>query len=360
MIAGHCDSIPSAISAAPYQGLGCSWANPPEFRFASLRALVPAPPSGALAWEPCPAGGVRKSSGQSNDYSSTGLPPIGSNIESRLAAPEARRNTARSAAQRNSGKLSSESPNPWQGVTDRIASKVAFVEGQTMCPQQNLEFLEERNASMMFFLPMDVTIHLGQHRLTHRERAISLLPLEARGYFECPRNPARGVRLQLTNELRDRPVLPQFRQNVNVVGRSVDDQRDSTFVANCTAEVLMRPRADFPRQPGLPFFRRKDDVIQKVAIGGTHSGGVSVAPLRGLCSFWIIHPEFRFAPLRALVPPHPPGAITQFEYWLVAPEARRSTARSGAQRNSGKLSSARFANPWEGVTDQRAPGERAK
>ena len=45
--------------------------------------------------------------------------------------------------------------------------------------QQNLELLEERNASMMFFLPLDVPMHLGQHRLTHRERAISFLPFES-------------------------------------------------------------------------------------------------------------------------------------------------------------------------------------
>ena len=34
-----------------------------------------------------------------------------------------------------------------------------------------------------------------------------------------------------------------------------------------------------------------------------------------------------------------------------APEARRSTARSGAKRNSGGQSTKEFANPCEGVTD---------
>jgi hypothetical protein len=32
-------------------------------------------------------------------------------------------------------------------------------------------------------------------------------------------------------------------------------------------------------------------------------------PLPGLLSFGIIHPEFRYAPLRALIPAHPAGAL---------------------------------------------------
>jgi hypothetical protein len=35
---------------------------------------------------------------------------------------------------------------------------------------------------------------------------------------------------------------------------------------------------------------------------------VSVAPFRGLVRFGL-YPEFRFAPLRALFPLHPPGAV---------------------------------------------------
>jgi hypothetical protein len=42
----------------------------------------------------------------------------------------------------------------------------------------------------------------------------------------------------------------------------------------------------------------------------------SVAPWQGLLSFRMIYPEFRYAPLRALVPAHPPGAMAG---WLRMP-----------------------------------------
>lgn len=297
-------------------------------------------------------------------------------------APEARRNTARSGAKRNSGKLPfPKFANPWQGVTDRAALKVTFIKRQTMRLQQNLEFLEERNASMMFFLPLDVPVHFGQHRLTYGERPISFLPFESSGLPECSRNPTRGVRLQLTNALRDRFVLPQFRQDVNVVRTSVNDQRDSTFVTNRAAKILMRSRTNFWRQPGFAPLRRKDDVIQQIAIGGTHAAAISVAPLRGSVRFGL-YPEFRVAPLRALVPAHPSGATTfppspltcfhpsieQSDNDLIcgcrslcswslrlshsAPEARRNAARSAAKRNSGGRS-IKFFNPCQGVADLR-------
>jgi hypothetical protein len=175
--------------------------------------------------------------------------------------------------------------------------------------QENFEFLQKGNASMMFFLSLDVTVDLGQHRLTHRERAVSFLPLESRAVLECSRDPAGGIRFQFTNQLRDRLVLSQLCQDVNVVSGSVDDHRDSFFVANRAAEVLMRPRADFWREPRFASLCRKDDVIQQIAIGGTHLDADFRRPLPGLLSFRIIHPEFRYAPLRALGPAHPPGAL---------------------------------------------------
>ena len=43
------------------------------------------------------------------------------------------------------GNQSTKSPNPWQGATDRTASKVALIKGQTMRLQKNLELFEKRN-----------------------------------------------------------------------------------------------------------------------------------------------------------------------------------------------------------------------
>ena len=272
MMGGHRNSL----SVAPCQGLFSFWLVYPEFRYAPLRALVPAHAPRADAG----FGGDHALAPDARQQRATGV----------VSAPEARRNTARSAAQRNSGKLSSrEFANPWQGVTEnRIALKVTLIKRQPMRLQESLELLEERNASMMFFLRLDVPMNLGALRLAHGERAISFLPFESRGLLEYSRNPTRGVRLQLTDDLRDGLVLAQLRQDVNVVGCSIDDQRDSSFIANRAAEILMDPRANFRRQPGFAPLRRKDDVIQQVAMGGTHADAGFRRPFQGLGSFWII------------------------------------------------------------------------
>ncbi len=250
--------------------------------------------------------------------------------------------------------------------------------------QQNLEFLEERNASMMFFLPLDVPMHFGQHRLTHRECAISFLPRKSRAVLECSRDPAGRVRLQLPDEFRDRFVLPQFRQDVNVVGSSVYNQRDTVFVPYCTAEVLMRSGANFRRQPGLAPLRREDNVIQQIAIGGTHAAAGFRRPYAGACFFWnytrssaalhsglnstapsgcyravtVSHsaPEARRNTALRSAPDLSSGArfggFRSVAASRSAPEARRNTARSAAQRNSGDRST-KFSNPWQGVTELR-------
>ena len=175
--------------------------------------------------------------------------------------------------------------------------------------QQNLELFQKRNASMMFFLSLDVSVDLRQLRLTHRERTVSFLPRKPGCVFERSRNPARRIRLQLADELRDRLVLPQFRQEMNMIGRSVYDHRDSLFVANRTSEILVRLGTDFPRQPRFTPLCRKNDVIEQIAKGGAHNVASFRRPFQGLGRSCIIPPEFRFAPFRALIPAHPSGAI---------------------------------------------------
>lgn len=270
-----------------------------------------------------------------------------------VAAPEARRNTARSAAQRNSGKRSSRKfANPWQGVTDRAALKEPFIKRQPMRLQESLELIEERNASMMFFLPLNIPMNFGQLRLTHRESAISFLPLESGGPFECSRNPTRGVRLQLANELRDRLVLSQLRQDVNVIGSAVDDQRDSVFVPDCTAEILMKSGTDCGRQPRLASLGRKNDVIEQIAIGGTHSNADFRRPSSGALLFLDDTPGVPLRSTPGFSSGAPSGCYRAVGVLPSAPEARRNTARSEAQRNSGDRST-KSSNPCQGVAELR-------
>ena len=65
-------------------------------------------------------------------------------------------------------------------MAESAALQTPFIKRQTMRPQDHLEFFEKRNAPMMFFLPFDVTTNLRNLRLAHRERAITLLPRDAR------------------------------------------------------------------------------------------------------------------------------------------------------------------------------------
>src|SRR5438445_689840 len=136
--------------------------------------------------------------------------------------------------------------------------------------QDDLELLEKRNRSMMFLLSLNVTPNFRNLRFAHRERAVTFLPRESRDVWKGPRNPARRVRLQFANKFGERFVLPQLRQDVNVINGSVNDQRDSILFANRPTEVLMNPGTDRRREPRLPVLCRKDNVIQKIAIGGTH------------------------------------------------------------------------------------------
>jgi hypothetical protein len=53
-------------------------------------------------------------------------------------------------------------------------------------------------------------------------------------------------------------------------------------------------------------------VTEIVAIQMRHIANMSarsLAPFQGLGPFYSIHPEFRCAPLRALIPAHPSGAL---------------------------------------------------
>src|SRR5437764_7230963 len=230
-----------------------------------------------------------------------------------------------------------------------------------MRPQDHLEFFEKRNAAMMLFLPFYVTPHPRNLRFAHRERAVTFLPRESQCLFERARNPTGRVRLQFTDKLRERLVLPQFCQDVNVVGGSVHNQCDSPFTADRAADVFVNPRADRRNHPRFAVLRRKHDVIQEVAIGGTHA----MTPFRRPCPGALLPSHITpGVPLRStpgFILSHPSGALTvagscfssrRLGHVSSAPEARwikalRSTPGfilshpSGALTVAGSCSSSR-------------------
>jgi hypothetical protein len=137
----------------------------------------------------------------------------------------------------------------------------------------------------MFLLVRDVTMDPRHLRLAHRERAISFLPRKSRGAFERSRDPARRIRFQFADDLGDRFILPQFRQDVDMIRRSINDQGDSLFTANCAAEVLMNSGTDCRGQPRLAALGRKDNMIEQIAIGGTHMAAPFRRPWSGALFF---------------------------------------------------------------------------
>jgi len=162
----------------------------------------------------------------------------------------------------------------------------------------------------MFFLSFDIATHLRNLRLTHREGAVSFLPGKTGAPVERTRDPTRRIRLQFTDKFRERLVLPQFRQDVNVIGRSIHDDRNSFFPANCPAEVLMNSRTDCRSHPWLAILGRKDNVIEQVAMGGTHAEGPFRRPSSGAFSFLYSTAGVPLRSTPGFIPPHPRGALS--------------------------------------------------
>jgi hypothetical protein len=157
-----------------------------------------------------------------------------------------------------------------RGDGERGRSQVAVIERQSVRADDDLQFLQKRNGSMMFFLSLDVSPNLRNLRLAHGESAVAFLPRETATFSKRLRNPTRRIRLDLSNQFRQRLVLAQLRQNVDVIGGAVDDQPGSVFAANRTGDVFVDTGANRCPEPWLASLRRKDDVINEVAVGGTH------------------------------------------------------------------------------------------
>jgi hypothetical protein len=207
-----------------------------------------------------------------------------------------------------------ESPKPLaRGGGKAGALKIPLIERHAMRLQHHFEFFQKRNRSMMFFLPLDITSYLRNLRFTHAEGAISFLPRETSRLRESPGNPSRGISLYLADKFGDSLVLPQFRQDVNMVCGSINYQRDAAFAANRAAEIFVNPGSNRRRYPRLASLCRKDEMIQKIAMGGTHTRGPFRRPFSGA---WLSSHSIPGVPLCStprFIPPHPTGLLNSGE-----------------------------------------------
>lgn len=177
----------------------------------------------------------------------------------------------------------------------------------------------------MFLLPFNITSHLGNLRFAHRERTVSFLPRESGNVFECARNPTRGVGFQFTHQFRKRLVLPQFCQDMDVIRGAIHNQGGTAFGANRTAEVFLNSRPNRRDHPWFAIFRRKDNVIQKIAIGGTHTERPFRRPLSGALSFSHDTPGVPLRSTPGFIPSHPSGAWIKIAFASASAFAPRPT-----------------------------------
>jgi hypothetical protein len=108
------------------------------------------------------------------------------------------------------------------------------------------------------------------------------------------------------------------------------------------AEVLVDTEADCGSQPRLTVLGRKNNVIEQVAMGGTHSAGPFRRPSSGAALFLDHTPGVPLRSTPGFNPPHPPGAVEMIPISVrgqrpSAPEARGNKARSEAKQTPGML-----------------------
>ena len=117
---------------------------------------------------------------------------------------------------------------------------------------------------MMFLLVGDVFLDLGQTRMAHAERAITDLPGECFLIWKILVNPPRRIRLQLAHQIGQRMFCCQRRQNVDVIGRAIDDECFAIVCADDAAEVGKEARFQIRVEQGPPVFRAENDVRQQM------------------------------------------------------------------------------------------------
>jgi hypothetical protein len=207
---------------------------------------------------------------------------------------------------------------------------------------------------MMLFLSFDVVTNLSDHGFADGKCAVPFLPREAATFFECPRNPTGRIRFHFTDQFRERLVLAQFREHMDVVRSSVYDQRDSAFAADCAAEVFVNPRSNRGNHPRFAVLRGKHNVIQEIAIGGTHNTGPFRRPFSGAKSsfhhtsgsFATLHCPCSSAALHCRLYSAPPMALD-----LIAGHSIQRRRRDGLKprvKRSGTRGIAypHYRNPW--------------
>ena len=116
---------------------------------------------------------------------------------------------------------------PWEPGTGKIPAlkgrhksiqDISFSVCNVMSLQERSEFLFERHLALVVFLSGYVCTGLAYSRFAHRERAVSVLPMEIVKGFALRLYPRRRTRLDLLNHLGQGAALGQTEQDMRVIG----------------------------------------------------------------------------------------------------------------------------------------------
>src|SRR5438552_18140377 len=107
--------------------------------------------------------------------------------------------------------------------------------------------------------------------MTHRECSVTGLPPEVAGILEGVVDPTGGGSLELSKERGHGRLLVECHEQMNVVGRAADLDRDSTFTADDPAEVFPQARADFRGNRWSPVLGAEHEMIVQTSVRLRHA-----------------------------------------------------------------------------------------
>ncbi len=120
---------------------------------------------------------------------------------------------------------------------------------------------------MMLCLMFDVVLHRVAVRSAHAECPISLLPLEIQSMLM---QPARRIRFQNLNRLRNGHVRRQDNEQMCVIRSSASSENGDAMIASDSSKIFRNFQQHLLRNEISPFFGAEDAVNENVRIPVSH------------------------------------------------------------------------------------------
>ncbi len=167
---------------------------------------------------------------------------------------------------------------PERGERPASSPQVAHIVRNAVLLQQRKKLVLKRHAAMMLLLSGDVFRGVGRARAADTECSVPSLPRESPPGGKLLMHPPRRIGFHHSQQFRDGLVRGKGHQQVHVIRRTVDDQRDALSLPDNTAHVLEKAVGDLARQIRGTVFCGEDNVNQQRSKTVCHK---TYAPFRG-------------------------------------------------------------------------------